>query len=369
MTRIGFIGWRGMVGSVLAQRLHEEGDLRSANIFYFSTSSVGDIHRDRNGVSHTLRNALSIEQLADMDIVITCQGGDYTKAVYGPLRAFGWNGYWIDASSAKRMDTDSIIVLDPINREQIDAGIDSGVRNFIGGNCSITLSLLGLAGLFREHLVEWMSIMTYQAASGAGAAHVKELLSQQAFISRAVEGDLQSAPVHELLRKARSASRDPQFPIAEFGVPLAGSLIPWIDADLGNGTSREEWKGEVETNKILGLPEGSIKVDGLCVRVAALQSHSAAITFKIRKQLDLPKLERLISEAHRWVDYVPNEKNSTVQRLTPAAVSGSLQVGVGRLRRLNIGNGDIYSVMTTGDQLLWGAAEPLRRVLSIILNR
>ncbi len=369
MKRVGFVGWRGMVGSVLAQRLHEEGDLKRAEFTYFSTSSVGCTHRDIDGSSHTLRDAMSVEQLAEMDIIITCQGGDYTKAIYGQLRASGWNGYWIDAASAKRMDSDSIIVLDPINRSRIDAAIDSGVRNFIGGNCSITLSLLGLAGLFQEDLVEWMSLMTYQAASGAGAANVKELLAQQAFISKAIEGDLRSAPVHELLSKARAASHDPQFPCTEFGAPLAGSLIPWIDTDLGNGMSREEWKGEVETNKILGLPEGTIKVDGLCVRVPALQSHSAAITLKLRNKVDHQRLESLISGAHEWVDYVPNEKSSSVRRLSPAAVSGTLRVGVGRLRRLSMGDGEIFSVMTTGDQLLWGAAEPLRRALSIVLAR
>ncbi|MFE8644270.1 aspartate-semialdehyde dehydrogenase [Sphingomonas sp. NCPPB 2930] len=369
MKRVGFVGWRGMVGSVLAHRLHEEGDLKDAKVTYFSTSSAGGTHRDVAGVSYLLSDAMSIEKLSEMDVIVTCQGGDYTKAVYGPLRASGWNGYWIDAASAKRMNPDAIIVLDPVNRAQIDAGIDSGIRNFIGGNCSITLSLLGLAGLFREDLVEWMSVMTYQAASGAGAAHVKELLSQQACISRAVAGTLESAPVHELLAKARAASRDPDFPTVAFGAPLAGSLIPWIDTDLGNGTSREEWKGEVETNKILGLPQGSIKVDGLCVRVAALQSHSAAITLKLKTKVGFPELERLISQAHEWVDYVPNRKDASIQRLSPAAVSGTLRVGVGRLRLLSIGNGDIWSVMTTGDQLLWGAAEPLRRVLSILLAR
>jgi aspartate-semialdehyde dehydrogenase len=370
MKKVGFVGWRGMVGSVLAQRLHDEGDLKGVQVRYFSTSAKGGACRDLDGVSHTLYDAMSLEQLGEMDIIVTCQGGDFTKAIHDPLRAAGWTGYWIDAASAKRMDADSIIVMDPINRTRIDAGLDAGVRNFIGGNCSITLSLLGLAGLFGERLVDWMSVMTYQAASGAGAAHVKELLSQQAYIARSVATELgdPATPVITVLEKARAAIREPAFPLAEFGAPLAGSLIPWIDSDLGNGMSREEWKGEVETNKILGLPSGTIKVDGLCVRVAALQSHSAAITLKLHDDVGIERLEQLIRGAHEWVDFVPNHKPESVARLSPAAVSGSLRVAVGRLRRMNVSDG-IYSVFTTGDQLLWGAAEPLRRALTIILAR
>jgi len=368
--KVGFVGWRGMVGSVLAHRLHEEGDLKGVEVTYFSTSAKGKTFRDLAENEHTLRDASSLQQLGEMDIIVTCQGGDYTKAVYNPLRAAGWNGYWIDAASAKRMDDDSIIIMDPINRAQIDAGLDAGVRNFIGGNCSITLSLLGLAGIFNAQLVEWMSLMTYQAASGAGAAHVKELLAQQSHLSRAVSAELAdpATPVLTVLEKARAAIRDADFPKAEFGAPLAGSLIPWIDSDLGNGMSREEWKGEVETNKILGLPEGSIKFDGLCIRVAALQSHSAAITMKLKDDVGPDRLAELIRGAHEWVDFIPNNKTESVARLSPAAVSGSLRVAVGRLRRMNLGDG-VYSVLTTGDQLLWGAAEPLRRVLTIILAR
>jgi aspartate-semialdehyde dehydrogenase len=305
-----------------------------------------------------------------MDVVITCQGGDYTKDVYPRLRATGWDGYWIDAASAKRMDEDSIIVLDPVNRAQIDAGLDGGVKNYIGGNCSITLSLMGLAGVLREQLIDWMSVMTYQAASGAGAAHVRELLTQQRYVSQAVTAELDdpASSVLRVLEKARASWCDPGFPQTEFSVPLAGSVIPWIDTDLGNGVAREEWKGEVETNKILGLPAGTIRVDGLCVRVPALQSHSAAITLKLKNDVGPERLARLIQDGHEWVDYVHNNKTETLNRLSPAAVSGTLRVAVGRLRRMSVGDG-VYSVLTTGDQLLWGAAEPLRRVLKIILAR
>jgi len=266
------------------------------------------------------------------------------------------------------MDDDSIIVLDPVNRVQIESAIASGVRNYIGGNCSITLSLVGLAGLFKAGLVEWMSVMTYQAASGAGAAHVRELLQQMATLSDRTREILRdpTAPTIDVLDRAREAWVDRDFPTAEFGAPLAGSIIPWIDSDLGNGVSREEWKGEVETNKILGLTPGTIQVDGLCVRVAALQSHSAAITFKLKESRDIKELEGLISGAHEWVEYVPNRKSESVDRLTPAAVSGSLKVAVGRLRKMGIGE-NVYGVLTTGDQLLWGAAEPIRRVLAILL--
>ncbi|WP_206997064.1 aspartate-semialdehyde dehydrogenase [Trinickia mobilis] len=369
MTKVGLVGWRGMVGSMLLKRMCDEGDFSKISPTYFSTSAVGRTYRDPLGVEHCLRDANSVEQLGEVDIVITCQGGEYTKAIYPVLRASGWGGFWIDAASAKRMDDDSIIVLDPVNRAQIEAGIASGVRNYIGGNCSITLSLVGLTGLFRAGLVEWMSMMTYQAASGAGAPHVKELLGQMSAVGKRVDDSLAdpNTPVLDVLTKAHTAARASDYPTEAFGVPLAGSIIPWIDSDLGNGLSREEWKGEVETNKILGLPPRTIRVDGLCVRVAALQSHSAAITLKLKEDCELDRLEALIRDAHEWVDLVPNNKQETIDRLSPAAVGGSLKVGVGRLRRLNV-ESQVYSVLTTGDQLLWGAAEPLRRVLNIILN-
>ncbi|SAK51084.1 aspartate-semialdehyde dehydrogenase [Caballeronia catudaia] len=370
MTKTGLIGWRGMVGSVLMKRMHEERDFRRITPFYFSASASGATHRDLEGNAHTLLDAASVERLGEMDIIVTCQGGDYTKSIYPALRASGWRGYWIDAASAKRMDDDSLIVLDPVNREQIDAGLDQGIRNLIGGNCSITLSLIGLTGLFKAGLVDWMSIMTYQAASGAGAKYVRELLTQMASLSSHVATELRdpSTPVATLLEKARAAQHQPSFAQKEFGAPLAGSIIPWIDSDLGNGVSREEWKGEVETNKILGLPPGSIRVDGLCVRIAALQSHSASITLKLKEDIGQDAMEKLIREAHDWVDLVPNNKADSIGRLSPAAVSGSLRVAVGRLRPMSVGEG-VYSVLTTGDQLLWGAAEPLRRALNIVVDR
>ncbi|MBZ5788802.1 aspartate-semialdehyde dehydrogenase [Burkholderia contaminans] len=369
MAKVGLVGWRGMVGSMLLKRMRDEGDFSKISPAYFSTSAAGRTYRDPLGVEHRLLDANSVEQLGEMDIVITCQGGDYTKAVYPALRASGWGGFWIDAASAKRMDDDSIIVLDPVNRAQIEAGIASGVRNYIGGNCSITLTLIGLAGLFRAGLVDWMTMMTYQAASGAGARHVKELLGQMSAVAKCVDDSLAdpNTPVLDVLTKAHAATRASDYPTEAFGVPLAGSIIPWIDSDLGNGVSREEWKGEVETNKILGLPPGTIRVDGLCVRVAALQSHSAAITLKLKENCELDRLEKLIRDAHEWVDFVPGNKQETIHRLSPAAVSGSLKIGVGRLRRLNV-EPQVYSVLTTGDQLLWGAAEPLRRALNIILD-
>lgn len=368
MKKVGLVGWRGMVGSVLMQRMVEEGDFKKITPYYFSTSSAGKKHMDVTGVERTLLDAKSILALAEMDIIISCQGGDYTKLIYSDLRDNGWNGYWIDAASAKRMDSDSIIILDPVNRVQIDQSIDAGIKNFIGGNCSITLTLLGLTGLFHAGLIDWLSVMTYQAASGAGAAYVRELLSQMHYISEEVQTELSQPAILPLINKARQAIQKTDFPKIEFGVPLAGSIIPWIDSDLGHGISREEWKGEVETNKILGLPAGTIAVDGLCIRVGAFQCHSAAITMKLKKDVPLAELEALITNAHEWVEFVPNTKEATLQKLSPAALSGSLKIGVGRLRKLSVGE-QLYSVFTVGDQLLWGAAEPLRRMLNILLDR
>ena len=370
MKKVGLVGWRGMVGSVLCERMAQEGDFARISPFYFSTSGAGKTMVDRENRSHLLLDATAIDELSAMDIIISCQGGDYTKSVYADLRGSGWDGYWIDAASAKRMDADSVIILDPVNRGQIDTALEQGVKNFIGGNCSITLSLLGLAGLFRADLIEWMSLMTYQAASGAGASHVRELLGQMRAISSEVEAELNdpSGPILTLLGKARAAIGNDAFPTRQFGAPLAGSLIPWIDSDLGDGMSREEWKGEVETNKILDLPLGEIKVDGLCIRIGALQSHSAAITFKLKRDASIGELEALLTDAHEWIDYVPNNKIDSVARLSPAATSGSLKVAVGRLRKMGVGE-NLYSVLTVGDQLLWGAAEPLRRMLNILLER
>lgn len=370
MKKVGLVGWRGMVGSVLVQRMQEEGDFKRILPYYFSTSAAKTNYVDSEGVSWILKDAMSVAELSDMDIIVSCQGSDYTKTIYHALRADGWNGYWIDAASAKRMDNDSIIVLDPVNRDKIDMALDAGIKNFIGGNCSITLSLMGLAGLFHANIVEWLSVMTYQAVSGAGASHVRELLLQMLQVSNGIHKELldPKTPILSLINKARNVIGQEDFPCTQFGVPLAGNIISWIDSDLGNGVSREEWKGEVETNKILGFSPGTIGVDGLCIRVGAFQSHSAAITIKLKEDIGIKNLESLIKEAHEWIDFVPNNKKDTLQRLSPIAVSGSLKVAVGRLRKLEVGH-DLYSVLTVGDQLLWGAAEPLRRMLNILVNR
>lgn len=370
MKKVGFVGWRGMVGSILMRRMHEENDFERILPHYFSTSSAGKSYIDEKGLQWKLFDATSIPQLSDMDIIISCQGGDYTKYIYSLLRNSGWNGYWIDAASTKRMDDDSIIILDPVNRDKIDVAIDSGIKNFIGGNCSITLTLMGLYGLLREDMIEWLSVMTYQAASGAGASYVRELLAQMHHISKDIRKEIldPTVPILRLMEKIGDSINQEGFPCTEFGVPLAGSIIPWIDSDLGNGMSREEWKGQVETNKILGLPPGTIGVDGLCIRVGAFQCHSTAVTMKLKEEVSIDRLESLIKDAHEWVDFVPNNKQETLHRLSPNAVSGSLKISIGRLRKLEVGH-NLYSVLTIGDQLLWGAAEPLRRMLSILLDR
>lgn len=365
MKKVGFIGWRGLVGSVLLERMKEERDFEDIQSFYFSTSTPGQNYVCPQEKTHILKDAYNTEELTQMDILVSCQGGDYTKEVYDKLRASGWTGYWIDAASAKRMDADSLIVLDPINRSEINKALRSGCKNFIGGNCSITLSLLGLIGLLKTGKVEWLSLMTYQAASGAGAAQVKELLAQMSYISNYIGKE--PASTLATLHKAQEALQSDNFPVKDLTVPLAGSVIPWIDTDLGNGHSREEWKGEVETNKILALPPQTLKVDGLCIRVPTLRSHAAAITFKLKEDIPLEKIERLIQSAHEWVDYIPNNKKDSIHCLSPAAVSGTLKIAVGRLKKLNLGE-NMYSVFTVGDQLLWGAAEPLRRMLRILVG-
>lgn len=368
--KVGLIGWRGMVGSVLLRRMQEERDFDIMRASFFSTSQVGKQYIANDGKAYVVSDATDLLELSQMDVLLSCQGGEYTKSILPALRSRGWHGYWIDAASTKRMDSDSIIVLDPINRKAIEKGLQDGVKNFIGGNCSITLSLIGLAGVFKEGLIDWMSMMTYQAASGAGAANVRELLLQNQALVSGVAGELgnSNGPILPILEKVGNAYLADGFPRAEFGVPLAGSLIPWIDSDLGNGSSREEWKGEVEANKILGNLPGTVKVDGLCVRVPVIRSHSAAITMSLKSAIPIAELESIISNGSEWVTYVPNNKEESVSRLSPAYASGTLKISVGRLKKLNI-PGNIYSVMTCGDQLLWGAAEPLRRMLRILLDR
>lgn len=367
---VGFVGWRGMVGSVLMQRMLEEGDfaLLEQPVF-FSTSEVGGTAPDVGKRHAVLQDAYDISSLTSMNVIVTCQGGSYSDQVYPALRAAGWQGYWIDASSSRRMKSDAIIALDPVNSELIQQGLASGVKDYIGGNCTVTLMLMALAGLFREGLIDWVSAMTYQAASGGGAQHMRELLSGMGAIHTAVADSL-ADPASAILaidRRVTATLRADQFPQQQFGAPLAGSLIPWIDSDLGNGQSREEWKGSVESNKILGNLRRPVIVDGLCVRVGAMRCHSQALTIKLTRDLPLDEIVALLSTAHPWSQVVPNTREASMAHLHPAAVTGTLFTPVGRLRKLAIG-GEYLAAFTVGDQLLWGAAEPLRRMLRIIID-
>ncbi|MBP9713627.1 MAG: aspartate-semialdehyde dehydrogenase [Sterolibacterium sp.] len=371
MKRVGLVGWRGMVGSVLMQRMREENDFALIEPVFFTTSNVGgkgpDIGIGKQSVP--LKDARDVGALAEMDIIISCQGGDYTTEVFPKLRASGWNGYWIDAASTLRMKEDAVIILDPVNRTVIDRALDQGVKNYIGGNCTVSLMLIGLGGLFEAGLVEWMSSMTYQAASGAGAQNMRELLQQMGEAHRVAEGLLKdpASAILDIDREVAGILRDDNFPTANFGVPLAGSLIPWIDKDLGNGQSREEWKGAAETNKILGLEQAPIPVDGLCVRIGAMRCHSQALTIKLKKDVPIAEIEALLAQHNDWVKVIPNQREVTMKELTPTAVTGTLTVPVGRLRKMSMGN-EYLSAFTVGDQLLWGAAEPLRRMLRILVG-
>lgn len=368
--KVGFVGWRGMVGSVLMQRMQAENDFQHIKeAYFFTTSSPGKPAPDFGQAAQSLLDANDIGALAAMDIIVTCQGGDYTKAVYQPLRDGGWTGYWIDAASALRMDERAVIVLDPVNRDVIDQALASGVKDFIGGNCTVSLMLMALGGLFQNDLVEWTTSMTYQAASGAGAKNMRELISGMGAIEAQVAGELAdpASAILDIDRKVSDFLRSDAYPKDQFGVPLAGSLIPWIDVDLGNGQSKEEWKGGVETNKILGRSQNPTLVDGLCVRIGAMRCHSQALTMKLKQDLPVAEIEKLLASANDWVKVVPNEKNATITELTPAAVTGTLSVPVGRIRKMAMG-GEYISAFTVGDQLLWGAAEPLRRMLRIVLK-
>ncbi len=370
MLKVGFAGWRGMVGSVLMERMEAEGDFKGFEPTCYTTSQKGGEGPKLGGFdSAPLEDAYDIESLARNDIVVTCQGGDYTKKVYPELRGKGWDGYWIDAASALRMEKDAVLVLDPVNRKVIDAALGSGVKNYIGANCTVSLMLMGLAGLFERGLVEWMISMTYQAASGAGANNMRELIAQMGAIHGAA-GAMLDNPAFGILdidRKVDSVIRSNGFPTANFKAPLAGSIIPWIDSLMENGQTREEWKGFAETNKILGL-NPPVPVDGICVRVGAMRSHSQAITVKLKKDVPLDELTDIIESANEWVSVVPNNPEETRKKLTPAAVSGTLGVPVGRIRKLNMGS-EYLGLFTVGDQLLWGAAEPIRRILKIVLER
>ena len=369
MKKLGIVGWRGMVGSVLVERMQAEGDFAHVETTLFSTSQAGEAAPAFAGSGKTLQDAHNLDALAAMDIILTCQGGDYSKAIHPQLRARGWDGYWIDAASALRMDDRAVIILDPVNRHVIDAAIRDGKKDFIGGNCTVSLMLMALSGLFENDLVEWATSMTYQAASGAGAKNMRELLAGMGYLHAQVAGELADAhsAILDIDRKVSAALRSDDYPKANFGVPLAGSLIPWIDADLGNGQSKEEWKGGVESNKILGRSANPIPVDGLCIRVGAMRCHSQALTLKLKKDLPIAEIEQLLAKHNNWVKVVPNEKEASMQELSPAKVSGTLSVPVGRLRKLAMG-GEYISAFTVGDQLLWGAAEPLRRMLRILVD-
>ncbi|WP_237059017.1 aspartate-semialdehyde dehydrogenase [Microbulbifer sediminum] len=370
MKKVGFIGWRGMVGSVLMGRMLEENDFAHiAEPVFFSTSNAGGKAPNIGREVAPLGDAFDIDALAELDAIVSCQGGDYTKKVYPQLREKGWDGYWIDAASSLRMDDDALIVLDPVNRSVIDRGIDAGVKNYIGGNCTVSLMLMGLGGLFREGLVEWVSAQTYQAASGSGAKHMRELISQMGAIRDGVASELAdpASAILDIDRKVAESMRSGEFPTAEFGAPLAGSLLPWIDTQMESGQSREEWKAQVEANKILAT-DSTVPVDGTCVRIGSMRCHSQAFTVKLKRDVPMNDIEQLIGGANDWVNVVPNEREVTLKELTPTAVTGKLDIPVGRLRKLSMGP-EYLNAFTVGDQLLWGAAEPLRRVLLILLGK
>ena len=377
MNKVGLVGWRGMVGSVLMQRMVEEGDFAHIEPVYFSTSNAGGKAPAFGGkeASEPLQDAMNVEALKACDIVITCQGGDYTKEVYPKLRAAGWDGHWIDAASALRMADDAVIILDPVNMHVIKDALAKGGKNWIGGNCTVSLMLMGLGGLFKHNLVEWISAMTYQAASGAGAQNMRELIAQMGAIHASV-ADLLADPASAILdidRKVADTIRSDAFPKKNFrNTPLAGSLIPWIDVPVEHGQSKEEWKGGAECNKILGKPAfrtpGSIPIDGLCVRIGAMRCHSQALTIKLRKDVPLDEVSEIIATANDWVKVVPNDRETTERELSPATVTGTLSIPVGRLHKMAMGP-EYLGAFTVGDQLLWGAAEPLRRMLRILLDR
>jgi aspartate-semialdehyde dehydrogenase len=369
MKKVGFIGWRGMVGSVLMGRMREEGDFAKIDPIFFTTSQLGEPGPDVGKNVPPLKDANDIAELAQMDAIISCQGGSYTKAVIEPLRSAGWSGYWIDAASTLRMEDDTVIVLDPVNRKVIDNALSDGVKTFTGGNCTVSLMLLAIGGLFEEDLVEWVSPMTYQAASGAGARNMRELISQMGSIHDNVSNllDDPASAILEIDRAVSSHMNSPDYPSENFGVPLAGSLIPWIDTQLESGQSREEWKAEAETNKILGRSDNPVPIDGLCVRVGAMRSHSQALTIKMKKDIPVSEIEAIMAQANDWVKVIPNDRDLSMTELTPAKVTGTLSVPVGRVRKLTMGP-EYISAFTVGDQLLWGAAEPLRRLMNIALE-
>jgi len=366
---VGIIGWRGMVGSVLVQRMRDERDFDLIDPVFFSTSQAGAAGPEIGKRVPAVKDAKALAELTAMDVLISCQGSDYTNEIYPALRAAGWDGYWIDAANSLRMAADSIIVLDPVNQPVIERGLDQGIRNYIGGNCTVSLMLMSMAGLFREGLVEWVTAMTYQAASGAGAQNMRELASQMGVTHASVATLLadRNSSILDVDRTIAATMRSAKFPTEHFGFPLAGSVLPWIDKDLGNGQSKEEAKAQAEGNKILGRSGRPIPIDGLCVRIGAMRCHSQALTVKLTRDIPLSEIESILASAHEWAAVVPNDKETTLRDLTPTAVTGTLQTPIGRLRKLAMGP-EYLTAFTVGDQLLWGAAEPLRRMLRILLG-
>jgi len=370
MMRVGIVGWRGMVGSVLMQRMREERDFEQIDPVFYSASRAGGAGPSIGRATGPVLDANDVAAFKGVDAIVTCQGGDWTNAMFPRLRDQGFDGYWIDAASALRMRDDAVIILDPVNRPVIDAALADGVKNYIGGNCTVSLMMMALAGLLRDDLVEWMTCMTYQAASGAGAQSMRELLSQmgEAHLAARELLDDPSSSILDIDREVAGILRDDRFPTEHTGVPLAGSLIPWIDKDLGNGMSKEEWKGDAELNKILGREANPIPVESICVRIGAMRCHSQAVTVKLRRDVPLATIERTLAEANEWVRLVPNTRDASMRQLTPTAVTGKLDIPVGRVRKLAMGP-EYLGAFTVGDQLLWGAAEPLRRMLRILLAR
>jgi aspartate-semialdehyde dehydrogenase len=369
MLKVGFVGWRGMVGSVLMQRMVQENDFADIEPQFFTTSQTGGAAPEVGKTSPALKDARDIAELGKMDAIVSCQGGDYTSEIFPQLRSSGWNGHWIDAASTLRMEKDAVVILDPVNMHVIKDSLSQGGKNWIGGNCTVSLMLMALNGLFKADLVEWATSMTYQAASGAGAQNMRELIAQMGVI-HASTANLLADPASAILAIDKTVANtilSADLPTANFGVPLAGSLIPWIDKDLGNGQSKEEWKGGAETNKILGREADPIVIDGLCVRIGAMRCHSQALTLKLRKDVPLDEISQMLAEANQWAKVIPNEREASIRELTPAAVTGTLTTPVGRLRKLAMG-GEYLSAFTVGDQLLWGAAEPLRRMLRILVE-
>ncbi len=367
--RVGFVGWRGMVGSVLMERMLAEGDFADIEPIFFTTSNVGGTPPSVGKEAPPLKDANSVKELKAMDAVVSCQGGDYTKSIFPQLRSSGWQGYWIDAASALRMAEESIIVLDPVNKAGIDAAISAGKKDFIGGNCTVSLMLMALGGLFQHGLVEWASAMTYQAASGAGAQNMRELIAQMGALNASVEDKLAdpASAILDIDRTIAATMRSESFPSDKFGFPLAGSLLPFIDTQLDSGQSREEWKAEAEANKILASSK-TVPIDGTCVRIGAMRCHSQALTLKLTKDVPLDEIEAMLEDANQWSQVVPNDREASLRNLTPTNVTGTLQVPVGRLRKMSMGP-QFLNAFTVGDQLLWGAAEPLRRMLRIIVER